>query len=102
MTRERVPDRPTAVLVVLGIVLRLVRYLDGRSLWNDEAQLALNVVSRSGLELLAPLDYGQAAAPLFLWLVRGCAVVFGALSGLVPAWRMARLHPVDALRGGAR
>ena len=30
------------------------------------------------------------------------AVFFGVLSGAYPAWRMARLHVVDALRGGAR
>jgi putative ABC transport system permease protein len=30
------------------------------------------------------------------------AVVFGVLSGAWPAWRLSRLHPVDALRGGAR
>lgn len=30
------------------------------------------------------------------------ALIFGALSGIVPAWRMARLHPVQALRGGER
>lgn len=30
------------------------------------------------------------------------ATFFGALSGLYPAWRMSRLHPVEALRGGAR
>jgi putative ABC transport system permease protein len=30
------------------------------------------------------------------------AVVFGAFSGLYPAWRMSRLNPVDALRGGAQ
>jgi len=28
--------------------------------------------------------------------------VFGILSGAWPAWRLSRLHPVDALRGGAR
>ena len=28
-----------------------------------------------------------------------CAVLFGALSGAYPAWRMARLHPVQALTG---
>jgi putative ABC transport system permease protein len=28
-------------------------------------------------------------------------LVFGLLSGVVPAWRMSRLHPVEALRGRA-
>lgn len=30
------------------------------------------------------------------------AAVFAVVSGVYPAWRMSRLHPVDALRGGAR
>ena len=30
------------------------------------------------------------------------ALVFGVLSGAYPAWRMSRLHPVEALRGGVR
>jgi putative ABC transport system permease protein len=30
------------------------------------------------------------------------AVAFGVISGVYPAWRMSRLHPVDALRGGER
>jgi putative ABC transport system permease protein len=29
------------------------------------------------------------------------AAVFGAISGAYPAWRMSRMHPVNALRGGA-
>jgi putative ABC transport system permease protein len=32
----------------------------------------------------------------------GFALAFGVLSGAWPAWRLSRLHPVDALRGGAR
>ena len=28
------------------------------------------------------------------------AVTFGILSGVYPAWRMSRLHPVEALKGG--
>jgi putative ABC transport system permease protein len=29
------------------------------------------------------------------------AAVFGVVSGVYPAWRMSRMHPVNALRGGA-
>jgi len=29
------------------------------------------------------------------------AVVFGLLSGVLPAWKMSRLHPVQALKGAA-
>ena len=32
----------------------------------------------------------------------GVACFFGVLSGALPAWQMSRLHPVRALRGGAR
>ena len=28
------------------------------------------------------------------------AVIFGVFSGVYPAWRMSRLHPVEALKGG--
>ena len=30
------------------------------------------------------------------------SILFGAISGVYPAWRMSRLDPVDALQGGAR
>jgi putative ABC transport system permease protein len=30
------------------------------------------------------------------------AVAFGIFSGVYPAWRMSRMHPVNALRGGAQ
>ena len=28
------------------------------------------------------------------------ALAFGVVSGVYPAWRMSRMHPVDALKGG--
>jgi len=31
----------------------------------------------------------------------GLAILFGLISGVYPAWRMSRLNPVDALKGGA-
>ncbi|MBW4467727.1 MAG: glycosyltransferase family 39 protein [Pegethrix bostrychoides GSE-TBD4-15B] len=67
-----------AVLGILfGVLVRLVQYLHRRSLWEDEANLALNIVNRSYLELLQPLDYNQAAPPLFLWIEKAAVQVFG-------------------------
>ncbi|GAB4239503.1 MAG: hypothetical protein Kow00121_66140 [Elainellaceae cyanobacterium] len=64
-------------VVLFGSLVRLVQYLSNRSLWGDEAMLALNIVDRSYLELLTPLDYNQAAPPLFLWIERFAVQVFG-------------------------
>lgn len=55
-------------LVIVGIILRLRQYLTVRSLWLDESALALNIINRSYLELFSPLNYGQAAPLLFLWI----------------------------------
>jgi hypothetical protein len=63
-------QRAAVVLVALAAALRLGAWTQERSLWIDEARLALNVASRSYLGLLQPLDYDQAAPPLFLWLQR--------------------------------
>ncbi len=62
---------------LFGGILRLIQYLNNRSLWYDEASLALNLLQRSYLELLAPLDYNQAAPPGFLWLEKLTLEIFG-------------------------
>src|SRR5687767_15072000 len=64
-------------VLALGIFLRCYQFLMGRSLWEDEAHLALNFITRGYLGLLQPLDYLQAAPPLFLWSVKSFALVFG-------------------------
>ena len=38
---------------------------------------------------------------IFIWGML-VAIFFGVFSGLYPAWKMAKLQPVDALRGGAQ
>lgn len=66
------------VLIAVGITLRLVQYVSNRSLYVDEAALALNIRSRSAAELLAgPLDFAQTAAPGFLLLQKGLTSLAG-------------------------
>ncbi|MGA2230191.1 MAG: glycosyltransferase family 39 protein [Tepidisphaeraceae bacterium] len=55
-------------LVILGIAARLRMYLADRSLWRDEAALALNIIHRSFFGLLRPLDNEQGAPIGFLML----------------------------------
>jgi hypothetical protein len=52
--------------IIAGVILSLVQFLFNRSLWWDEAALALNIIHKSSFELLQPLDYGQVAPILFL------------------------------------
>jgi dolichyl-phosphate-mannose-protein mannosyltransferase len=64
-------------LVVAGLLVRVAQWLSNRSLWHDEAMLARNIIDRSPLELLAPLDYHQGAPVLFLLLVDAATSLFG-------------------------
>jgi len=63
--------------LALGVILRVAYFFSGRSLWIDEARLALNVATRSYADLLRPLDYDQAAPPLFLWGEKLATQLFG-------------------------
>jgi hypothetical protein len=58
------------IIIALGIILRLREYIANRSLWVDEALLALNIIKRPFLELLKPLSDSQHAPIGFLWLER--------------------------------
>jgi dolichyl-phosphate-mannose-protein mannosyltransferase len=75
------PEREMALLVwtalAAGMALRVIHYLSGRSLWLDEARLALNIAGRGYAGLLQPLDYDQAAPPLFLWGEKLATQLFG-------------------------
>jgi putative ABC transport system permease protein len=81
-------------LVLENVVLALV----GGLLALLVAEAVLRAVTAGGLIPYADLHVNLR---VFLWGV-GFAVVFGMLSGAWPAWRLARLHPVEALRGGMR
>lgn len=66
-----------ALLIVVGIGGRLAHMLADRSLWLDEAMLALNIVARSFADLLHPLDYAQGAPLGFLMLEKVSVTLFG-------------------------
>jgi hypothetical protein len=64
-------------LIAFGTLVRLVQYLSNRSIWADEAVLALNIVNRSYGELTLPLDYEQGAPIGFLFLEKTAVNLFG-------------------------
>jgi 4-amino-4-deoxy-L-arabinose transferase-like glycosyltransferase len=55
----------------------LRQYLTGRSLWIDEAMLALNIVNRDIMGLFQPLDYDQGAPLGFLFAEKIFNLLFG-------------------------
>lgn len=65
------------ILILLGSLLRLRQYLTGRSLWLDEAMLALNVIQRDFAGLFQPLSYDQGAPIGFLLIEKALVSLFG-------------------------
>lgn len=74
-------DHRTAIALTfiagLGLLARLAQYLANRSLWLDEAYLALNILQRDFGGLLQPLADNQIAPPGFLWAVKAATQLFG-------------------------
>ena len=64
-------------IISLGILLRLAQYLFNRSLSVDEASVSLNIIHRSFLGLLQPLDYNQGAPIGFLMVQKLLVGSFG-------------------------
>ena len=84
------------LLILLGALLRLRQYLTGRSLWADEAMLALNVVNRNFAGMFQPLDYDQGSPIGFLLVEKFFNSILGKgefalrlfplLIGLISLW----------------
>lgn len=100
----------TAVVVLVGIILRIAAWMIDRNLWLDEVRIAANILDRSWSGLFAPLDFSQSAPLLFLFSVKACVGVFGldeqslrlvpqlaSVAQLVIFWRLcARVLPPPA------
>lgn len=87
-------------LLLAGALVRVGWLLEPRSLWTDEARLALNVASRSFPELREPLVLDQAAPVLFLWSVKASTRLLGVDERslrLVPFLASLALLPLVAL-----
>lgn len=67
----------SGLILLVGFLLRLRQYLTGRSLWLDEAMLALNIVDRDFGGLFRPLDYDQGAPIGFLLIEKAFSLIFG-------------------------
>jgi len=66
------------VLAALGGILRLREFLSGRSLWLDEAMLALNIVDRSFFGLTQqPMEYGQSSPIGYVISVKFFSLLLG-------------------------
>jgi len=53
--------------LLLGLLVRAVRYFLCFPLWQDECYLGYNLIDRGYLDLMEPLSYHQVAPLFFLW-----------------------------------
>ncbi len=73
-------------LILIGAAVRLRVYLADRSLWRDEASLALNIIHRSFAKLFLPLDYNQGAPVGFLFIQKLAVTFFGGKELSLRLW----------------
>lgn len=64
------------IILLSGITCSVIQFAYNRSLWLDEAVLAINIMERNFWELTKPLDYVQVAPILFLQIVKLFATFF--------------------------
>jgi hypothetical protein len=64
-------------IIVLGALARLLPYIGNRSLWLDEAHVALVIARHSLLGLVHHIDSGERGAVLFLISEKGATKLLG-------------------------
>ncbi len=77
------------------VVENLVLTFIGGAIALVGTMMVLKIITESGLVQYAEFQINYRI--FFYGLL--VALVFGLLSGVYPAWKMSRLHPVEALRG---
>jgi len=85
---EKWPRLIAFIVMGVGIALRVKMFLMNRSLFIDEANLAINIFDRGYLELLQPLSREQFVPPIFLWFTEFISRFIGATEYAV------RLYPL--------
>jgi len=71
-------DKLPWIIIAVGILLRLIRYLHNPSFWFDESVYAVNIINRSITDFITPsLDYDQGQPLGFLVLVKMAIMLFG-------------------------
>ncbi|UCE25430.1 MAG: FtsX-like permease family protein, partial [Candidatus Zixiibacteriota bacterium] len=85
----------SSALVFQFIVENVVLTLVGGVIALAMAAVVLNIITESGF-----LPYGtlKLNLPIFFYGLMLC-LFFGVFSGVLPAYKMSRLHPVEALKG---
>ncbi len=83
-------------LVGQFIVENIILTLIGGAIGLVGAAIALEIVNSSGI---IPFGHFVLNMKVFLFSIIIC-LFFGLFSGVYPAFKMSRLHPVEALRGG--
>jgi putative ABC transport system permease protein len=87
---------PARTLVGQFLIENILLTLVGGVLGYFLSYIFLRIISEVGIA-----SYARFTMNLRVFLYgMVLALVFGVLSGVYPAWRMSRLNPVDALKGG--
>jgi putative ABC transport system permease protein len=87
---------PTRSLVAQFVVENVILTMVGGTIGLVLSALVLRAMNQSGFVAHSAFTIN---ARVFVYAVL-MAIGFGLVSGVYPAWRMARLHPVEALKGG--